>query len=66
MHLYAGSNDIDSVAWCKDNSGERTHSVGQKKPNEPVYRRQWQCLGMVLGLNMMPYSEAAVTDLEDP
>ena len=33
VHLYAGSNDIDSVAWCRDNSGERTHSVGQKQPN---------------------------------
>ena len=31
-HEYAGSN-IDEVAW-HSNSGGKTHSVGQKKPNE--------------------------------
>ncbi|MDP2681682.1 MAG: SUMF1/EgtB/PvdO family nonheme iron enzyme [Deltaproteobacteria bacterium] len=30
---YAGSNDIDSVAWYESNSGNKTHPVGQKKPN---------------------------------
>ena len=32
-HLYAGSNDIDEVAWHKDNADDETHPVGQKKPN---------------------------------
>ena len=31
---YAGSNDPDAVAWYDGNSGERTHPVGQKQPNE--------------------------------
>ena len=31
---YAGSNDINEVAWCKDNSDGSTHPVGEKKPNE--------------------------------
>ncbi|HZK08741.1 MAG TPA: SUMF1/EgtB/PvdO family nonheme iron enzyme [Bacteroidales bacterium] len=31
---YAGSNNIDEVAWYRENSGMRTHPVGQKKPNE--------------------------------
>lgn len=33
-YVYAGSNDIDEVAWYKSNSNGQTHIVGQKKPNE--------------------------------
>ncbi|OWY18165.1 hypothetical protein C7N43_37875 [Sphingobacteriales bacterium UPWRP_1] len=33
-YKYAGSNDIDRVAWYEDNSSDRTHSVGQKSLNE--------------------------------
>lgn len=32
--IYAGSNNIDSVAWYWDNSDSKTHPVGTKKPNE--------------------------------
>lgn len=31
---YAGSNNIDFVAWFEGNSGNETHPVGQKQPNE--------------------------------
>ena len=31
---YAGSNDANAVAWSNDNSGNATHPVGQKQPNE--------------------------------
>ncbi len=31
---YSGSNTIDDVAWYSDNSGHKTHPVGQKQPNE--------------------------------
>jgi formylglycine-generating enzyme len=31
---YSGSNTIGEVAWYRDNSGRKTNSVGQKKPNE--------------------------------
>ena len=31
---YAGSNDIDEVAWYKNNSDEKKHPVGRKKANE--------------------------------
>ncbi|MDX2068375.1 MAG: SUMF1/EgtB/PvdO family nonheme iron enzyme [Haliscomenobacter sp.] len=31
---YSGSNNVDEVAWCRDNSGSKTQPVGQKKPNE--------------------------------
>lgn len=31
---YAGSNNIDEVAWYKENSGAKTHAVGTKKANE--------------------------------
>ena len=33
-YKYAGSNTIDNVAWYKDNSGDKTHPVGSKAPNE--------------------------------
>jgi formylglycine-generating enzyme required for sulfatase activity len=31
---YAGSNDVNAVAWTFANSGSTTHPVGQKEPNE--------------------------------
>ena len=31
---YAGSNDIDEVAWYRNNAEGSTHPVGTKKPNE--------------------------------
>ena len=33
-YKYAGSNEPGSVAWHSGNSGDTTHPVGQKKPNE--------------------------------
>jgi formylglycine-generating enzyme required for sulfatase activity len=33
-YKYAGSDTIDSVAWFADNSGGKTHPVGQKQANE--------------------------------
>ena len=30
---YAGSNNIDKVAWYKNNSGQKAHPVAQKAPN---------------------------------
>ena len=33
-YKYAGSNNIDEVAWYDGNSGHQTHNVKQKKPNE--------------------------------
>ena len=33
-YLYAGSNDLDEVGWYENNSSEKTHPVGSKKPNE--------------------------------
>lgn len=33
-YKYSGSNTLDDVAWCEDNSGETTHEVGTKSPNE--------------------------------
>ncbi len=33
-YKYAGSNDVNEVAWYRYNSGKKTHPVGQKKPNE--------------------------------
>lgn len=33
-YKYSGSNDINEVAWYKDNSGNTTHDVRSKNPNE--------------------------------
>ena len=33
-YKYSGSNKIDDVAWYSENSGHRTHPVGNKQPNE--------------------------------
>ena len=32
-HHYAGSNDVDEVAWHSEGARGNTHPVGQKKPN---------------------------------
>ena len=31
---YAGSNTVGDIAWYNGNSGNQTHPVGQKQPNE--------------------------------
>ena len=33
-YKYAGSNNIDDVAWYGENSNKKTHKVAQKSPNE--------------------------------
>ena len=33
-YRYSGSNDVDEVAWYRENSDGKTHLVGKKKPNE--------------------------------
>ncbi|MDD4847638.1 MAG: formylglycine-generating enzyme family protein [Bacteroidales bacterium] len=33
-YKYSGSNTIGNVGWYTDNSGSKTHPVGQKTPNE--------------------------------
>jgi formylglycine-generating enzyme required for sulfatase activity len=33
-YTYSGSNDINAVAWYRDNSGSETHVVGTKQANE--------------------------------
>lgn len=32
-YIYAGSNNVNEVAWFNGNSNKTTHPVGQKKPN---------------------------------
>jgi len=33
-YRYAGSDTLDAVGWCSENSGDKTHPVGQKQVNE--------------------------------
>lgn len=46
-YKYAGSNDIDAVAWYIKNSGNETHPVGTKFPNElgiyDMTGNVWEC-----------------------
>jgi len=32
--VYSGSDDVEAVAWFSGNSGDKTHGVGIKSPNE--------------------------------
>lgn len=32
-YIYAGSSNLDEVAWYEDNAGQQSHPVGQKKSN---------------------------------
>ncbi|MGM0497761.1 MAG: formylglycine-generating enzyme family protein [Bacteroidota bacterium] len=32
--IYSGANHVDSIAWYVRNSGDHSHPVGTKKPNE--------------------------------
>ena len=44
-YKYSGSNDVNEVAWYVDNSGNATHAVGTKKPNQLGL---YDCSGNVL------------------
>ena len=33
-YRYSGGNDVDDVAWHKENAGNVLHLVGEKRPNE--------------------------------
>ena len=33
-YIYSGSNNLGEVAWWLENSGRKSHPVGQKKANE--------------------------------
>ncbi len=33
-YQYSGSNNLSDVAWYKDNSGSKTHTIGSKQANE--------------------------------
>jgi formylglycine-generating enzyme required for sulfatase activity len=34
VYRYAGSNNVDSVGWYDGNSGNKTHPIGKKQPND--------------------------------
>jgi formylglycine-generating enzyme required for sulfatase activity len=32
--MFSGGDDLDAVGWYKDNSGDQTHDVRRKAPNQ--------------------------------
>ncbi|MCQ2600766.1 MAG: formylglycine-generating enzyme family protein [Treponema sp.] len=34
QYIYAGSENLDEIAWIKENSNGETHNRGEKKPNK--------------------------------
>ena len=60
IEKFAGSNDADTVAWHAFNSGNETHPVGKKFPNElGIYDMSgnvWELCSDIYDVNYYTYS----------
>ena len=66
-YVYSGSDDIGEVGWYFDNSGNSTHLVGLKAPNElGLYDMTGNVEELVWDLWAASYPEADATDPHGP
>lgn len=59
---YAGSNNLDEVAWYNGNSGKKTHPVAQKQANELGLYDMSGNVGEWCSDRYGRYSESSLTD----
>lgn len=62
-YTYAGSNEIDNVAWYKDNSSSISHEVGLKDPNNlGLYDMSGNCWEFCWDITYNGPSSETITD----
>ena len=66
-YRYSGSDSLEEVGWIAGNAGNKTHPVGQKKPNElGLYDMSGNAWEWCVDYWQTPYADGAATDPTGP